>query len=197
MAWFGQRIRTFLVNRVVLGAVAICGLVIAGVALWNDVTDDSQPTSSPTSAPVPPPSGPPDDRRGRVLQAGQVRGLVDQQGLDLDTGVVNEADDLKGREPRKTGQDISPSARASSFGLLDGAVEFAVLPDRGPEEFHRCAEVKSWAGRPRGVEDLYDMAPGTNICFRTSWRNLAMVTIDRTPESESGSLDLRYVVWHP
>jgi hypothetical protein len=133
---------------------------------------------------------------GAISRTGVVKNLDDRRGVDLDTGVVDLADDLDGRAPRSTGQDISPFDMASSFGLMSKEVVFYVLSKPGAEDYARCAEISvGWTGRPNPVHGLYKMAPGTNICFRTNAANLAMITVDRTPNGGTGTIDFHYVVW--
>jgi hypothetical protein len=131
----------------------------------------------------------------RVVAQGTVVNLDDAHGVDLDrspeTGAIGP--------DNAPAQDISPSARASSFGLTGEGVQAAVLQTTGDEDVDRCANLKDtdWAARSDGVGKLQKMPPGTNICFRTSSGNLSMVTIQRTPDNSSGTIDFRYRTWRP
>ncbi len=178
--------------------VAIIGVVVAIIAI------PAAPSATPSTTATPgtprntaalPDGGP--AVSGTVVLTAVVTELDDKRAVDLDTGAVEPSNDLPGQSEATSGQDISPAGRASGFGLMAKGVMFAVLPEAGREDFRRCVDVPEagWLGRPNLITGLHQMAPGRNICIRTSAANVAMVTIDRTPNNATGTIDFHYVVW--
>jgi hypothetical protein len=177
----------------VAGVVAVIALVVAIIQLFagSPTRDPSHLGTAPNAiagSPGPPTSAP---LSPVVVRTGMERNLGDKEGIDLDSGVRDH--------DNAPDQDISPGGKASSFGLMATGVRFAVLPEPGPEEYQRCADLpeSAWLSRPDSVSGLHQKPPGTNICIRTSSANLAMLTIDRTPDNTTGTIDLHYIVWRP
>ena len=123
----------------------------------------------------------------REVFRGKVPALLDTDGIDLDKGrVVGQV---------TTGVDVTPWGQGNHLVVKSGAM-LAMLAAPGSESYERCAAVPA-KSKVTMVKGLYDMSAPRNLCVWTQEGRVAMLTLDETPSTRTGTIALHYVVWEP
>jgi hypothetical protein len=112
-----------------------------------------------------------------------VHDLKDGEGIDLDAGT---------RNPNKPGIDVRFSASSALLYAASTEVSVAVLPEPLTTDWIHCHNAVSWFP---GVGNIYDLAPGRNICVKTDENRLSMLTITEQGMAATGAVNFRYTTW--